>query len=290
MTAEPSKACFVNNYQIQIGYHEWGQPNGQPIVLIHGMAETSEFFWNHLVERFAGTHRIIAFDLLGHGNSSHPNSGDSPTRQIELYHEAMEQLNISYPILIGHSLGGIIATQFAITHPQQLKALVLYDTPIPCGFFGNTRLLSDVHPFVPLSLMPLLIPGLAEQLDFLIPDWLRQYLIAHVLWAWKAPYNIKDMTSEFRKQAIRNTHVALRQGLVEWFLFFNLEKKLPQVSLPTFLLVGESDRLLSVHRAQVIASMLPDCELEVVPAAGHVALLDNPHYFLHHLQDFLGRV
>lgn len=277
------KTCLVQ--QKQIAYRECG-PNDKPsLLLLHGMAETSDFFWDPLVEALKDQYHIVALDLLGHGDSSRPFMGYAPKTQVALYQAVIQQLNLKDVIVVGHSLGGIIGSSMAVLHPNLIKGLILYDTPIPKGILGNVSLLLDIKPLVTLGIAPLVIlPGIGLLLDLITPKPLRKIIINNILWTWKVPYDRKMMTDAFKTQAIRNSYFSLEQSLRFLFLFFNLEAHISHIHCPTLILMGDDDTLFSVKRAKSIVRKIPNGQMQVIPNAGHLSLVDQPSIFLQHLQ------
>lgn len=98
------------------------------IVFVHGFGGKAEQ-WKYQLQKFAMDNRVIALDMRGHGLSDKPVSGyDMPRLQLDL-ETALTQLNVSTPfVLIGHSFGGAIATDYAVNHPQNVEKLILIAT------------------------------------------------------------------------------------------------------------------------------------------------------------------
>jgi long-chain acyl-CoA synthetase len=98
------------------------------IVFIHGFGGKAEQ-WQYQMQKFALDNRVIALDLRGHGLSDTPASGyDMPRIQLDL-ETALTQLKVSTPfILVGHSFGGAIVTEYAVRHPENVEKLILIAT------------------------------------------------------------------------------------------------------------------------------------------------------------------
>jgi pimeloyl-ACP methyl ester carboxylesterase len=104
---------------------------GPVVVMIHGIASSSVTF-HDLVPLLKPTHRCITIDILGFGTSPQPaNATYSLDEHAEALDRTIRSLDLDEPfILIGHSLGGIIAARYAATHPRKLSRLVLVGTPV----------------------------------------------------------------------------------------------------------------------------------------------------------------
>ena len=102
------------------------QPEGRPLVLLHGVASTSRI-WLLVGPLLGGRFRVLALDQRGHGESAAPADGyDSPTVAGDLA-AFVEALGLERPLIVGHSWGGNVALEYAATHPERPAGLVLVD-------------------------------------------------------------------------------------------------------------------------------------------------------------------
>lgn len=101
---------------------------GQPIVLLHGYGG-SIHWWERMIPLLAQTHRVIAIDLIGHGGSEKPKSGYSMPEQAADVAEAMNQLDVQGALVVGHSMGGVVATELAAQASELVDRVALIDTP-----------------------------------------------------------------------------------------------------------------------------------------------------------------
>ena len=101
---------------------------GEPVLLIHGW-NGSTFDMRYTIPELAQHYRVIAPDLLGYGYSARPADGDYSLRgQAEFIGRVMDQLGVARTTVLGHSMGGAIAMQFALLHPDRVDRLVLVDS------------------------------------------------------------------------------------------------------------------------------------------------------------------
>ena len=98
------------------------------IVFIHGFGGKAEQ-WQYQMQKFAMDNRVIAVDMRGHGLSDKPTAGyDMPRIQLDL-ETVLTQLKVSTPfVLVGHSFGGAIVTEYALNHPENVEKLILIAT------------------------------------------------------------------------------------------------------------------------------------------------------------------
>jgi 3-oxoadipate enol-lactonase len=106
--------------------------SGPDIVLLHGFTSNSSIWlFANVIEPLAKSHRVTTYDLRGHGASSVTATGyDSQTAQSDLL-ALMNALQIERAILVGHSFGGVIATHFAVLHPERVVGIVFSDSYFP---------------------------------------------------------------------------------------------------------------------------------------------------------------
>ena len=113
----------------------WPEAAEKTIMFVHGYAGCAET-WEHQINYFARTHRVIALDLRGHGQSDAPLTQYTMREMIDDIYTITKTLQLPEKfILVGHSFGGSICVEYAIAHPEQLEKLVLIATageyPLP---------------------------------------------------------------------------------------------------------------------------------------------------------------
>src|SRR4051794_39178324 len=110
-----------------------GDPQGSPIVLLH-CATCSMDWWGHLAPALEPGHRVILIDLLGMGGSDKPGAGYSIDDQSSAVAEALAKLHVVGATVVGHSLGGSVATALAQQSPQLASRIVIVDQSAGDGF------------------------------------------------------------------------------------------------------------------------------------------------------------
>ena len=109
---------------ISLAYVELGNPNGRPVLLVHGYTDSSRP-WSLPAPYLAAEHRLIAVDLRGHGASSVPESSYTVSEMTHDLHLFLDHLKIDKVDFVGHSLGSMIGQLFAQRHPDRVRKLVL---------------------------------------------------------------------------------------------------------------------------------------------------------------------
>jgi len=118
---------------VTLAYEEIGEGD-PPLVFVHGVA-CHRGFWASQVQHFAGRHRVLAVDLRGHGESEAPEQSYPMAGFADDVAWLCAQLEIRRPVVVGHSLGGLVALELA--HPEHSAAIVLVDSVLlPAGDRG----------------------------------------------------------------------------------------------------------------------------------------------------------
>ena len=138
-----SKVADVNGVKL----HYLVAGRGDPIVLLHGFAETSHM-WLPLIAKLSDTHTVIAPDLRGFGQSSAPSDGYTKTAMAQDIHALVKSLKFDRIRLVGHDIGLMVAYAFAAQYPSEVDRLVLMEAFLPgVGDWSTVFLLRDLWHF-----------------------------------------------------------------------------------------------------------------------------------------------
>jgi pimeloyl-ACP methyl ester carboxylesterase len=123
-----------------LNYVEAGDRDDPAIVLLHGYA-CSLRWWDRVAPELANRGlRVIRFDLLGHGGSEMPRDGYGMDNQAHLIAEALEKLRVRRAVVVGHSMGGTVASALVEQEPRLVRKLAVIDTPPRDGFVDSSLL------------------------------------------------------------------------------------------------------------------------------------------------------
>lgn len=227
----------------------WSE-SGHPIVLLHGLASSSRI-WDLMAPLLASRFRVIAVDQRGHGESDKPDSGyDLPTFVADL-RGVIQALGLEQPVLVGHSWGGNLALQYAVTYPDAVSHLVLVDG----GFIemqlrdGMTWEVAEKQMAPPDISMPLpaFVERMRNRLGSIYRDELRDAILGNV-WI--------DQRGVVRPRLTRERHMLIARALWEHRPSQIYEK----VACPTLVVAAEPansaadpDRLRWKHGAMALA-------------------------------------
>jgi pimeloyl-ACP methyl ester carboxylesterase len=119
---------FLSRDGVRLAYDEQGS-GSPPILFVHGWCCDHTYFAPQ-AEHFKADHRVIAVDLRGHGASDKPNQDYTMAGFADDLDWLCEQLGIERPVVVGHSMGGVIAFEMAARHPERVGAVVALDAPV----------------------------------------------------------------------------------------------------------------------------------------------------------------
>jgi pimeloyl-ACP methyl ester carboxylesterase len=258
------------------------QGEGEALLLIHGMAGSSQT-WRAIMPALAKKYRVIAPDLLGHGQSSKPRTDYSLGAFAVGLRDLLDELGVESATIVGHSLGGGIAMQFLYQHPDYCRRLVL----ISSGGLGPDvgwilRLLAAPGAeFV----MPVIAPTPVLRAGNSVRRWLSSLGLRSPRGAeiWNAYSSFSDrQTRDAFLRTLRSV-VDYRGQSVSALNRLNLRE-----DLPTLAIWGEQDTIIPVDHAYSALEARPDCRLEVLPDVGHFAQVEAPTEVADLIDDFIS--
>jgi len=258
------------------------QGKGRPAILIHGLA-ASLHDWDALLPALADDgYRACALDLLGHGGSHKPERVEDYTIANVFRHLAgwVDSLQCRKPaVVIGHSLGGYLALEYALRFPERVRALVLVNP------FYSTRQLSPFLQFV--FRRPLMNTAIIERTPYrlfrLLIDVTSLRFGGGGDGIHSLPEAVRIQTALDYKRAapgIYNIPRTLR----------DLTPDLPRIQSPALVVWGERDRTLAPATFPRLAELLPDARPHPIPTCGHIVHQCHAGSFNRVALDYLATV
>jgi pimeloyl-ACP methyl ester carboxylesterase len=242
--------------------------SGSPVVFVHGFSLDTRM-WDDQVEPFAAEYEVICYDVRGFGRSG---SGTSdPFSSVDDLKALLDYLGYPAAHVVGLSMGGGIATSFAAVHPEATLSLV----PVDSNLWGY-RVSSAWNESV---------SGLGPTAAESGVEAARQVWLAHALFA---PANeqppvaarLRMMVSDFS-----GWHWLQRNG--ERGLDPPTIERLPRISAPTLVVVGERDLPDFLEIGEQLASRIPNARKVVLPGVGHMSNMEAPTAFNAVVLEFL---
>ena len=259
--------------------------SGPALLLLHGIGNNCQT-WAGVIERLAETHTVIAPDLLGHGDSDKPRGDYSIAAYANGMRDLLSVLDIERATVVGHSLGGGIALQFAYQFPERCERLAL----VGSGGLGpemSAGLRAATLPGAELVLTALTGVSGPLRMGFSALDrvghlagWRRVRDLAE---AGEALLALKDV--EARRAFLRTLRgVADARGQA----VTALDRLYLANAVPMLVIWGSRDPIVPALHAETVRTLVPTARVEVFPRAGHWPHLDEPDHFCDVLLDFIA--
>ncbi|MBH9577005.1 alpha/beta fold hydrolase [Inhella proteolytica] len=247
---------------------EAGDPQAQPLMLVHGLGQNGLRDWLGQIEPLAARYRVIALDLPGFGHSEPGQGRYSPTNFARLLAWLHTELGLAPGPVVGHSMGGAVALRYAASHPEQVTQLVLVDA---AGILERSSFLKTPTT-LPRELdgAPRLLRRLAHQAKDLGDSLVELSGLGADPTAWLSAH---DGAWRLLLQDQPNTNAAL--ALMEE----DFSAAAHQLPRPTTLIWGERDRVAPLRTGQALLATLPQARLYTLPEAAHVPMADQPQAF-----------
>jgi len=255
---------------------------GDPIVLLHGFAETSHM-WRPLIARLSDRHTVIAPDLRGFGESSAPADGYNKTAMAQDIHALLQSLHYDRIRLVGHDIGLMVAYAYAAQYPREVERLVLMEAFLPgIGDWNSVFLLRDLWHFHFYGETPLaLVTG-------------RERIYLEHFWNDFAADPAKSVSeadrSFYANEYARPGHMkagmevfrAFPQDAKDFAGFANVK-----LTMPLLVLSGEkAGGPFLIEQGKMVAS---DVKGILVKGSGHWLMEEAPDQVVPELVDFLNR-
>jgi 3-oxoadipate enol-lactonase len=255
---------------------------GRPLMLVHGFTGAKEDFSDFLEPLAERGWHAVAPDLRGHGASDHPGEEESYSLAIiaaDLLALA-DALGWERFVLLGHSMGGMIAQHLLLAEPERVRGLVLMDTthgPVDWVEADTAALAATVVREEGIEALMEALKVMRADDPLMTPAFLR-------LLEEKPGY------SEFCDAKLLASAPAMWLAMSSALLTQpDRLDRLPEVDVPTLVIVGEQDTPFIAH-GERMAKKIPDARLAIIPDAGHSPQFENPDAWWTVLSSFLEDV
>ena len=245
-----------------MAYSEAG--NGPAVVLIHGWA-CDRSFWSKQIEALSGVCRVLAPDLRGHGASSVSEDGYSLALLTEDIRSLCHDLKVGPFVLVGHSMGGMVAQRYALDNPGDLAGLVLVATAAadPENALVSRRIAAESRA-----------------------EGFRKALLSHSA-SWFTKDSDPELVAWVQDRMLRTPeHVALQ--LVKAYGGLDMRPELLALDMPTLVIGARGDASTPVDRSVELSRLIPGANLVIVNGTGHFVQLERPYEVSEALEVFVA--
>jgi len=257
---------FAENKGARIYWDEQG--SGEPLLLIMGLSYPS-YMWHRSRPVFAKSYRTIALDNRGVGQSDVPPGVYSMALMASDAAAVLDAAGIESAHIFGASMGGMIAQEFALQYPHRVRSLILGSTAA-----GG----------------PHAVQAQPEALEALLrrdvtPEQAKEAIIPFIYDPGTPRERIdEDMVIRMKWYPTPQGYMGQLQGIFGW----EASSRLAQITAPTLVIHGESDRLVPPANARLIAERIPGAKLVLIPHASHIFETDQPAAAHHAILEFLA--
>ena len=254
MTIEPRTDGYVDVNGVHMYYEVYG--DGSPLVLLHGGVMTIELDFAALLPELVTRHTVIAVELQGHGRTADTGRAITPAALASDVVGLLDHLGIDRAHLLGHSLGGGVALELAVSHPDRVRSIVPMSITVRPD--GTHEEITDPSKHATSSRMP-------------------------------TPQDFADMTEAYKRLSPHPEHfddfVAMLSGVASQLEGWT-DEQLAGVTAPTLLMIGDND-FTTVEHGALMLRLIPGSQLAVLPGTTHMSITRRPDLVIPMLAAFL---
>jgi len=252
----------------RFGYAAAGHPDAPPLVFLHGIGGAARG-WRGQLERFGDRYHAIAWDMPGYGGSASL-AAMTIASLADALKDFLQQVGAKNPVLVGHSIGGMIVQQFLVDEPRLARAVVLAQTSPAFGRsdgdWQKTFIEARLGPLDRGATMATLAPSLVRELVGDDPD----------------PAGL-----ELARACMASVPEATYRAAMLALLGFDLRGALKNIAVPTLVLSGSKDNNAPAPMMAKMATFIPGAQYVDLEGTGHLANLERPAAFNAALDGFL---
>jgi len=242
---------------------------GANVILVHGLG-LNQSMWRWQWDALVAQYRVIAYDLLGHGDSPKPNRRYLMEHMVDQLDELIDTVQAKSCALLGFSLGGSIVQAYALAHPEKVQALVILNAAHARSQEQREKILLRVQQAKE--------QGPAATIDDALERWFSADFAA------REP----QVLEQIRRWVTGNDpdiYPLVYRLLVEADI--GLEQAITGIRCPALVITGAEDFGNSPEMAQTMANLIPSARVEILAGLRHMALVENPAVVNRLLSDFL---
>lgn len=239
---------------VTLSYIETGDPDGIPVILLHGLSDSHRSY-EPLLEAMPKRVRAIALTQRGHGDASRPAEDYQPESMAADLEAFMDALTIPRAVIVGHSMGSMVARAFAHAHPERTMGLVLvgafatlHNNPVVQEFWNAVDCLGEPVP----------------------EDFVREFQVSTL--AVPVPDAFLEMVIDESLKLPAYVWRAATAGLIDRDRTFTASGSM----VPALILWGDKDTFATRHDQTVLAAGLKNATLTVYPGTGHAVHWEMP--------------
>jgi pimeloyl-ACP methyl ester carboxylesterase len=252
---------------LTIHYLDYYGANPAGVLLLHGLGATCDSWQLQTPALVDAGYRVIAPDMRGFGKSTYPGGSNNPEIIAHDMAELVRRLDLKKVHLVGISLGGTVALEFAINNPDLVETLVIANS------FARLRpkkISLWIYYLVRLLLVHLI--GIETQAEYVANRMFNDDILRRTF---------KEQVCQSDPKGYRSTMRSLA--------FFDVTHEAVRIQKPTLVITGDQDTVVPLENQAELSELIPGSEHSFIPGAGHAVTVEKPDEFNQMLTDFLLR-
>lgn len=267
------KNAYVSALGVNLHYQDTGpSKNAIPILFLHGFGASLQT-WDTWAQALSDEYRVISVDLPGFGLTGEDPSGIyTDQRSVEVLEAFLKELNIPKVVLVGNSMGGKFAWQFAARYPNQVTKLVLIS---PDGY---------ASPGIEYG-KKIEVPAIADLYRYFFS---RMFLVMNLKPAYANPNTLNDaLVNRYYDLMLAPGVRGAILGRMQQTVLQDPVPSLSSIQVPTLLIWGEKDAFIPIRNSNDYLKVMPNAKRVSLPNIGHLPQEEQPSIGLAALKDFL---
>ena len=266
---------------VELYYEEHG--SGDPLLCVMGFA-TDSTGWLMQTPAFAERYRTIVFDNRGVGRSSKPTGAYTIHEMADDAVALLDHLKIDRAHLLGVSMGGMIAQELVLRHPERVRGLVL-----ACTFPEPDAATEEQRKIIFTQMGGSITEGGEMKIDFtaMNPMMFFQHLLPLVFNPSFIQTELPKLMQMFSGALQYGFSLEAIMGQMQAVTGHKTTDRLKQITAPTLVLTGDADRLIAPANSAVLAKSIPGAKLVEIPGGSHGFNIEMPERFNQAVLDFI---
>jgi pimeloyl-ACP methyl ester carboxylesterase len=267
------KNAYVSALGVNLHYQDTGpSKNAIPILFLHGFGASLQT-WDTWAQALSDEYRVISVDLPGFGLTGEDPSGIyTDQRSVEVLEAFLKELNIPKVVLVGNSMGGKFAWQFAARYPNQVSKLVLIS---PDGY---------ASPGIEYG-KKTEVPAIADLYRYFFS---KMFLVMNLKPAYANPNTLNDaLVNRYYDLMLAPGVRGAILGRMQQTVLQDPVPSLSSIQVPTLLIWGEKDAFIPIRNSNDYLKVMPNAKRVSLPNIGHLPQEEQPSIGLAALKDFL---
>jgi pimeloyl-ACP methyl ester carboxylesterase/tetratricopeptide (TPR) repeat protein len=250
---------------IRLRYGYQGDPDGEPIILLHGYTDSS-FSYSTVLPLLDRKYRVYVLDQRGHGESDRPKAGYALPQFAADVVAFMDVMNIKQATIVGHSMGSFVAQHVAVAAPERVKRMVLSGSATTI----RNSVVADLQREV-------------NALSDPIPEkFVRDFQVGMAF---------QPLTDDFVNAVVKeslNIPARVWREVMAEMLSSKADVELAKIKVPTLILWGDKENVFPRSEQDLLLAALPNARLKVYEDTGHSMHWERPERFAKDLQEFMN--